>query len=127
MIQSFIIPVQMPDQSSYIVLDTIFKHQHIITACGIGKVESDEAFLTETARNTLDAACAYAAQAIGTEFTFYFWEVTEINRAKNRVIKGLNDAIVHPKSVMFFVCRDHLTYDAAMAALNLKVNKNSTQ
>ena len=125
MIESFFMPIQI-DSNAYITLDTVFKGRHIITSLGIGNIQQGEAFLTPTGQQTLDAFTAYTS-ANRPQTALIFWAIADAERTTNRLIKGLNTALAHPESAMFFVCQDSLIYDAVYAALHVRHSNNSIQ
>jgi len=71
--------------------------------------------MTPTARKTLEAVMAYAKDTHGEPATLTFQEVATAIAAPVRVQKALKAA--HEKSVVFFVCRSHEIYDAAVQQL----------
>ncbi|WP_125077004.1 hypothetical protein [Pseudoxanthomonas sp. SGT-18] len=117
MIQSFM--VHMPpndDGHVFLILDTVFDHRHLFTACGVGRVERGDARLTETGRATLYALADYANQeSLGT---LRLVEIATVAAAPLRVRKALQAA--DDKDLVFFVCRSPQVYDAAIALLNVK-------
>lgn len=105
--------------SPYLMFDAIHEGRHVLVACGVGRVEGDDALLTDTGNATLDAICGYAEKVYGANFTVVFQEIAALHMAKARIRKALKAA--HNKSVVFFVCRDPDIYDTAFVALNVRV------
>jgi len=44
----------------FLVFDTVFQSKHLLTACGVGRIQKGQVQITPTAQGTLDALCAYA-------------------------------------------------------------------
>jgi len=116
MIQS--VAVQLaPDENGHVFLifDTVCNHKHVFTACGVGRIQRNEAFLTVAGQATLHALCRYAeAEGLGA---VHLVEVATRAAAPVRVRKALEAA--DEKDVVFLVCRQPDVYDAAIEQLGM--------
>lgn len=115
MIQSFLVELA-PDKNGhvFVVLDTIFEHRRITTACGVGRMERGEVLLTPVAQATLNAlvTCTGGDNA----GAIHLVEIATVAAAPIRVRKALKAA--DEKDAVFFVCRNPQVYDAVFQQLN---------
>lgn len=117
MIQSFLIR-NAEGGVQYLLYDTVVDGKHVYTACGIGRVENGDARLTPIATQTFNALAGHIEHSHGALGTVRFQEIARLRGVTGRVAKGL-EAAEHGELV-FFVCRDHQIYDAAVVALNVQ-------
>jgi hypothetical protein len=123
MIQSHLLQIA-PDASGrvFLVFDTLFQSKHLLTACGVGRLQKGQVEITPTAQGTLDALCAYAQSH--QPGRLHMMEIATVAAAAVRVRKALEAA--HDKEVVFFVCRGPQVYDAAFAVLNVNLAQPGT-
>ena len=116
MIQSFFVPAEK-SSVNYVFFDTVYNGKHVFTACGVGRIhKKSDAQITPTAQQTLEAVAGYAERQ-GALSTIRLHEIATLPAVTMRIRKGLESA--NEKDVVFFVCRDHHIYDAAVVALNV--------
>lgn len=114
MIQSHLI--QTEGNARYLIFDTVIDGKHLYTACGVGRVKGSEPAITEMAQKTLEALLAHGEQHGDTTRDLRLVEIATVAAAPVRVRKNLQAAA--DKDLVFFMCRDHQVYDAAVAQLN---------
>ncbi|MDD5271386.1 MAG: hypothetical protein PHU14_01580 [Methylovulum sp.] len=122
MIQSHLIPNVNEDKLSYLLLDTLYRHRHVITSAGVGNIIKDDVQTTPTATQTLETLYGYM-HTINSEPTIRFQEISTTLNVAKRVRKALEAA--NEKDAVFFVCKTPALYDATVAALNIRPLKNT--
>lgn len=99
----------------FLMYDTYVDGKHVICACGVGKVIGDDAELTPVGFQTLNALMEYTKDLTGRAVRLF--EIGFGRSVPKRVRKGLEWA--GEKDALFFVCRSHEIYDAAVRELNV--------
>lgn len=117
MIQSFLIQ-HVIDGLQFLIFDSVLDGKHVYTACGEGRIERDDARLTDTARNTLLALTDYAENTDHPGRAVRFQEIATVKAVPVRVRKALETA--DHEDIVFFVCRNAHIYDAAILALRVQ-------
>jgi len=125
MIQSFYAPIKH-GPVTYIALDTLFKRHHSITAMGIGRINNEQPFLSDTGQQTLHALKHFISKNTPST-ALMFWEVDDTDKIKvtKRLKEGLKAAMAYQKSAVFFVCKNSHVYDAVYEALHVDDSKPS--
>jgi hypothetical protein len=117
MIQSNLIPNAV-DGIQYLIYDTVLNGKHVFTACGVGIIEDNDANLTPTGRATLFSLTEYVNNFNSGEFTIRLQEIATTSKVKVKIRKAIE--VANNEEVIFFVCRSHKIYDAAVAALQVR-------
>lgn len=119
MIQSFRVDIP-PNQDGHVFLlfDTMADGKHVFTAMGVGRIENGVPMLTPVGQATLLALLAHADGR--TEGRVHFAEIATVAAVPVRVRKALERA--DKEDIVFFACRNPDVYDAAFAALNVRLD-----
>lgn len=119
MIQSFRVDIP-PNQDGHVFLlmDTVTDGKHLFTAMGVGRIQDGQPMLTPVGQATLMALMAHANGR--TDGTVHFMEIATVQAVPVRVRKALERA--DKEDIVFFVCRNPHVYDAAFAALNVRLD-----
>ena len=117
MIQSYLISTE-PKGTQYLFYDTVLNGKHVFTACGVGRVEKNDALLTPVARETLLAATGHAQNSNNGPYGLRFQEIVTLHGVESRIRESLKSA--NDKELVFFICGTPDIYDAAVAALQVQ-------
>lgn len=119
MIQSFRVDIPPNEHGHvFLIMDTVTDGKHLFTALGVGRIEHGEPMLTPVGSATLNALMAYAEHKPAGRV--HFMEIATVAAVPVRLRKVL--ARADKEDVVFFVCRNSNVYDAAFAALNVRLD-----